>query len=63
MGSLGQYPGVVVPLELSQRVVDMHVPVFPVVSTVQVSPPELSEGMEVVQHFQHWLIHFSRLAG
>lgn len=51
------------PLELSHRVVDMHVPVFPVVSTVQLSPPELSEGMEVVQHFQHWLIHFSRLAG
>lgn len=40
------------PLDFAQRVVEMHVPVFPVVLTVQVSLPLLlSDGEEVVQHF------------
>lgn len=46
------------PLDFAQTVVEMHVPVFPVVLTVQVSLPLLlSDGEEVIQHFsKNWLI-------
>jgi hypothetical protein len=42
VGSLGQYPGVESPLDSLQEAVDMQVPVFPVVLTVQELP--LPEG-------------------
>lgn len=49
VGSFGQNPGVDVPLQLA---VVIHVPVFPVVLTVQEEPPwPVLEEVAVVQHF------------
>lgn len=58
MGSFGQYPEVDVPPQLA---VGIHVPVFPVVLTVQEEPPwPVLEEVAVVQHFSR-SINFSAM--